>query len=55
MNWNESKIIKSCNDFHERKIFEALIIRGFDETSLLNRDKGHDINNIWSTVIEKYA
>ena len=45
--------IKRSEDNIERRIYEALIIRGFDETSILNRDKGHYINNIWNAIIEK--
>ena len=50
MDWNNLRIIKSSNDNTERRIYEALIIRGFDETSILNC---HYINNIWNAVIEK--
>jgi hypothetical protein len=55
IDFTNAKIIRSCDNCYERRIHEALIIRGYDETSLLNRDKGYHINNIWSTVIEKRA
>ncbi len=41
------------DNWFDRKVDEALIIRGFGETPLINRDKGCYIKNIWSTVIEK--
>ena len=55
MDWNNAKVIQICDNYHKRKLYEALIIGGYDETSLLNRDKGYNRNNIWSTIIEKRA
>jgi hypothetical protein len=46
MDWVRAKVINTSDNWLERKIDEALIIRGFGETPLLNRDKICYINNI---------
>ncbi len=53
MDWINARVIKTSDNWFERKVDEELIIRGYGSTPLLNRDKSCYINNIWSTVIEK--
>ena len=53
IDWNGSKVLVSCDDFYKRKLSEALVIRGYSETLLFNRDKELNINNIWNPVIQK--
>jgi hypothetical protein len=49
MDWQKSAVIKTSYDCFESKIYES-IIRSFDQKVLLNRDKGQQLSNIWSTV-----
>ena len=55
IDWTKAKIIKSSHNWYERKIYEALIIRGYDENSLLSRDLGYNIDHCWNIVIDKRA